>query len=119
MRREIDKNAKQQLVTARLRFVLIEVREARGLTPYAVAQRAGLKLQAVLFIEDGVNGFKADTLERFAIAFDVFASELFAIAEWRAGVREQPPELAVRLGLAGARRHGTAGIRATEEVVKV
>src|ERR1051325_6747344 len=102
MRREIDKSAERQRVTVRLRLVFLEVSKARKLTPYALAQGAGLTLAAVLFILKDKNGFKADTVDRFAIAFEVFASELYAIAEWREGLHVQPPELAVRLRLVGA-----------------
>ena len=104
MRREIDKNAKRQRVTARLRLVFLEVSKARKLTPYALAQGAGLTLPAVLFILKDKNGFKADTVDRFAIAFEVFASELYAIAEWREGLHARPPKLAGRLHLSGAAR---------------
>src|SRR5712671_4358679 len=94
MHREIDPSARQQRVTAMLRLVFLEVAAARGLTPYAIAQRAKLTLPAVLLVLRGKNGFKADTVERFAIAFRVLTSELFAIAEWRTGLRECPPLLA-------------------------
>lgn len=104
MRRKIDPNAKQQRIAVRLRLVLIEVAQARKMKPPKIARYSGLTVGAVRFVFNNDNSFRVDTLDRFAIAFRTYASELFAIAEWREGYHSRPPELARELHLAGADR---------------
>jgi transcriptional regulator with XRE-family HTH domain len=65
--------------------LLKEVREERGLSLGALAQRAGLNRQTITFIEQQVRTPNLDTMLRISSALGLRLGKLIADAEKRAG----------------------------------
>jgi Predicted transcriptional regulators len=60
-----------------LAAVLKELREKQGLSKNALAQKAGISVQSVSFIEEGVNSPSVSTLLRLCDALGTSPEKLF------------------------------------------
>ena len=113
MPRRPENHSTWQPVTLALAGAVRELRLARGLSLHALSNASGLDRKVLRRVESGAERPHADTLDRLACGLGLLASEVLAVAEWRAGLRPRPPAVAVRLRLAGARgaRDGRSEIR--------
>jgi transcriptional regulator with XRE-family HTH domain len=62
-----------------LRVKLKSTREAKGLTQTQLAERAGLSLDGIRALEQGLRRPSTDTLRRLAVALQVRVDELLSV----------------------------------------